>query len=345
MANPFIISFGKIPANYVSRSKITHEIFESFTATHPDRQAVILSGARGSGKTVAMTAIAKEFKQHEDWVVIELNPERDLLTGLLSKLYDHYPLQSIFAELKLNLSAFGIVDTTISSRPPVADIETALSHVLGSMKKHEKKLLICIDEISNNEYMRVFASAYQILIRNDHPVYLIMTGLFENIRSLENDKALTFLYRTPKIYLEPLNISAVAFQYEDLLQVDPETSLELAKLTKGYSFAFQVLGHLLWDEPEHKVTRKVLAEFDQYMAEYVYEKIWSEMSKVEQSIVLAIPEDKIKTSDLLKKTGLEKNTYSVYRDRLIKKGILDSREHGSIQFALPRFYQYLRTVR
>ena len=57
---------------------------------------------------------------------------------------------------------------------------------------------------------KVIASSFQTFIREDYPVFLLMTGLFENIRNLQNEDTLTFLYRTPRIELKPLGIIGMA---------------------------------------------------------------------------------------------------------------------------------------
>ena len=67
----------------------------------------MITGVRRSGKTVMLTDISKHFKNEKDWIVIELNPDRDMLQG--------------------------------------------------------------------------FASAFQILVRNEYPVFLLITGLFSKI--------------------------------------------------------------------------------------------------------------------------------------------------------------------
>ena len=48
----------------------------------------MITGVRGSGKTVMLTDISKHFKNEKDWIVIELNPDRDMLQGIAAKLYD-----------------------------------------------------------------------------------------------------------------------------------------------------------------------------------------------------------------------------------------------------------------
>lgn len=39
----------------------------------------MITGVWGSGKTVMLTDISKHFRKDKDWIVIELNPDRDLL--------------------------------------------------------------------------------------------------------------------------------------------------------------------------------------------------------------------------------------------------------------------------
>ena len=115
-----------------------------------------------------------------------------------------------------------------------------------------------------------------------------MTGLYENLYDLQNDKALTFLYRAPKMMMEPLNITAVKKQYMDIFSLDAEQAERMALLTKGYPFAFQVLGYLYWEQRDRKSIEDILPEYDQYLEEYVYSKIWSEMSELDKKIVYEI---------------------------------------------------------
>lgn len=58
--------------------------------------------------------------------------------------------------------------------------------------------------------MQAFASAFQIFIRQDLPLYLLMTGLYENINNLQNEDNTTFLYRAPKVELKSLNITTIS---------------------------------------------------------------------------------------------------------------------------------------
>ena len=194
MQNPFTLTFGKSPLELVERPLQTMEIVDTFTAETVNQQMFIITGVRGSGKTVMMTEIARRLREREDWVVIELNPATDLLQGMLAKLNSNKVCAAIIKSAKIDLSFFGF-GVAIDGVPPLTDTETAIITILEKLKKQDKRLLITIDEVTNNDYMKVFAGSFQIFVRQDLPVFLLATGLYENIDELQNEKNLTFLFR------------------------------------------------------------------------------------------------------------------------------------------------------
>ncbi len=190
----------------------TNQIIESFNAEIPSNQIFMITGVRGSGKTVMMTNIADEIRADESWIVVELNPMRDLLQSLAAKIYGIPEMHARFLKARLDFSAFGL-GVSIEDAVPVTDIESVIERMLEQIQQDGKRLLITIDEAANSENIRIFASSFQIFIRRDYPIYLLMTGLYENLYDLQNDKSLTFLYRAPKLMLEPLNYTAVRKHY------------------------------------------------------------------------------------------------------------------------------------
>ncbi|MDO4805196.1 MAG: ATP-binding protein [Lachnospiraceae bacterium] len=340
--NPFTLSFGKIPSLYISRLFQTEEIVRDFRQAVPSSQVYMITGVRGSGKTVFMSGISKEFEQESDWLVIELNPNRDLLQSLAAALYALPGMAALFIKAKLDFSFLGF-GATIEGGNPIFDIESALARMLEVIQNAGKRVLICIDEASNTEHMRIFASSFQMLIRQDYPICLLMTGLYENIYDLQNEKNLTFLYRAPKVRLEPLNFTAVRANYEKTLRVSREEAGQLASIVKGYPYAFQLLGYLYWTNAP-ATADEILPLFDQYLDEYVYSKIWSELSGKDKFVLNAMAESEAENvKDLRESLRMTSNEFSVYRDRLLRKGVIGAPERGRVVFLLPRFREFVTT--
>lgn len=343
--NPFAINFGRVPGQYINRHILIDEIAEELLSKETQNQCFMLTGMRRSGKTVTMTAIERRMGENDEWIIIRLNPERNMLEGLVAKLYDSKQYLTKFIDAEVNLSKFGI-GVNIGSKSPIADIESALEIILREIQRRNKRLLVTVDEVSNTAAMKEFASSFQMLIREDLPIFLIMAGLYENIHNLEDEKNLTFLYRTPKYEMEPLNMTLMAEQYRQIFDISQDEAFEMAAETKGYPFAYQVLGKYVWDDEGHKLNDEVLLKFDEAMRHYVYEKIWSELSPKDRwnmSFIVQAPS--MTTSEFLQLSGQKKNEFSQYRTRLRDKGLINVSERGIIRYTLPRFDVFVENAK
>ena len=338
--NPFTLFFGKQPLQYIDRLSQTDSVINTFESDDPSTQVYLVTGVRGSGKTVMMTSIANDLDKRGKWIVVNLNPTRDMLHALAAKLYKEPLFKPLLAELKVDFSLLGI-GVSIARSNKISDIESVIEILLGIAKKIKKKILVTIDEVTNSDHVKEFVSAFQIFVREDLPIYMIMTGLYENIQQLKDNRSLTFLYRAPKIELLPLNINAIKAAYKNVFSCTDETSEWMASQTKGYSFAFQVLGYLCW-EREDKDYKKVIPEYMQYLEEYSYEKIWSELSSAEKDVLRAMSEiDSDSVKDIWEKIGYGSDKFTVYRIRLIKKGVIYSPSYGRLALSLPYFKEFV----
>ncbi len=339
--NPFSLNFGIEPNRMISRNNQIDEIVEGFKAASPSTYLYIITGVRGSGKTVTMASIMHRLKADKDWVTVSLNPNRDLLKGLAANLFENPMLKPAFVKADISFSMG--VNVSLGMDAPEPDVEIKIKKMLSVLKNLGKKLLVAIDEVTNSSDLRAFASAYQIFLYEGFPFFLIMTGLYDNVRSLQNEKSLTFLYRAPKLELKPLGIQAMANNYKDVFRTEDDEALRMAKFTKGYSYAFQVLGYLKF---KRQVPFEMLIpEFDEIMEEYAYEKIWSELSPKDREIIHAIARNggKMKVQEIIKATGMTSSSFSTYRRRLGKGGILSTEEYGYCEICLPRFKEIVNS--
>ena len=338
MSNPYTLVFGQPPIESIERTSQIERIVSEFSQDRPSNYINLITGIRGCGKTVFITDIAEKLGNKKEWVVVNLNPKRDLLKSLAAKLDSNKSLNRIFRESEINLQAFGI-GVGIKGVSPISDIEEALIRMLRGIKKHGKRVLITIDEASNTREMRIFASSFQIFLRERLPVFLLMTGLFNNIDRLKNAEGMTFLERAPRTVLSPLDINAITGKYKNTLSIGDDKATRLAVMTKGYSFAFQTIGYFTWENPDDP--EKAMKEAKEYLIEFAYRKIWSELSPKDREVTRAI--SKVPSGEILKIREIlqfTSNQFNPYRDRLIKAGIITGSETGIVEFALPWFDEF-----
>ena len=158
--------------------------------------------------------------------------------------------------------------------------------MLEQLTKKGKKVLVAVDEAAPNTHVREFTSQFQTYMRKGHAIFLLMAGLYENVYELQNKSTLTFLYRAPKIEMGPLNARLVARQYQRTFDIPEEEPVAMSRLVRGYPYAYQVLGYLCYKRGAPY--SDMLDEFDAYLAEYVYEKIRSELSENDRTVVRAM---------------------------------------------------------
>jgi hypothetical protein len=114
----------------------------------------------------------------------------------------------------------------------------------------------------------------------------------------------------------------------------------MAKRTRGYSFAFQVLGYLMWEK--HGFSDEVDDEYRQLLADLSYDKIWSELSPKDRRLAWGIAQSRSgQVGEVRSILGIQTNEFNPYRRRLVRKGIIDGSERGYVRFLLPCFESYV----
>lgn len=296
--NPFTLTFGREPSTTIARLEDINQIVSSFSAANPTCQTYMISGLRGSGKTVLMTTVVKELLKEENCFSVDLNSSVDLLEDFAMRLADACKKNSNLTEggIDISLAGFGIgLSGSKIERDNVSKIESLLEYA----KKKNKRIIITIDEVISNESMKVFASQFQIFVRKEYPVYLIMTGLYENIYAIQNDSQLKFLLCSPKIIMDPLSIQQIINKYKKIFELDENKAIKLAAITKGYALAFQALGYLYWEYKDELLFEQILEKFDELLGDFAYRKIWESLSATDKKIINIFSDNKkIKVADI-----------------------------------------------
>ena len=341
MRNPYVISFGRIPTQYISRRVLISDIIDALESDIIEEQAYKLTGVRGTGKTVTLTEIEKKIRENDNWIVVGVKSNGNIIEDIIANLYSSVPFLTSFVDANLNLTKFGI-GLNLSNKSPVASLDYALKTILREVDRKGMRVLITIDEARKTKHMVDFIQEFQILIREELPVFLIAAGLYEDVESIENAEGLTFFLRAAKYEMTPLNHTFIRNDYEKTLNVSREVAEKMATITKGYAFAYQALGKYMWDLNAQEITEEVLALLDETLAEKVYRKIWSELAPRDKWFLeYIVKKDKMSATELLEMTNKKHNEWSEPRKRLTEKGIIDTKIRGQIIVCLPRLKEFV----
>ena len=340
--NPFNIAFGKEPLQLIERPNEFARIVDDFDNLNPESNAYVITGARGCGKTILLSSIRSHYENDPGWITVDLVPYKDILELFAATLYQQGNFKKLFMKGEFSFSFHGL-SFSIEGEKPVTNVINMLSLMLEHAQKKNMRVLVTIDEVSASEEMKSFAHAFQLFLGKGYPVFLLMTGLPKNVTSLEGEKTLTFLLRAPKIRLGGLDASRIAEVYRDSLGVDEKESIVLAKYTKGYAFAFQLLGSLLFKSGKKAVDASIEREFDSIIRERAYSMIYKELTQREREIVLcAANPGQDANKAIMERVQMQKGTLSVYKKRLAESGIIDPDSRGKIKWSLPRFGEFLQ---
>lgn len=338
--NPFCLDFGAEPGLFIPRLAEHNKIIQTFESDTPSSHIFILTGVRGSGKTVLMTTVSHQLRDN-GWMHVDLNPESDMLSqlasGILKKSKNGFP------KMKFAVSVKG-VSVSVESDEKYRNVQTDLDSMMETLKKHRIRLLITLDEAGNTKNIREFTNYFQHCIREEYPVFIIMTGLYKNIRALQNNRTQTFLRRAPRIDLGALNLTRISMKYAEVFGCNQRISDNLARMTCGYSYGFQVLGYLIFEAGAKDADESILSNYKLNLEECSYDKIWEELSVAERKVMSAIASLKsnIAVKDVRESLNMDSNMFSTYRDVLVKSGVLSSDSaYGRLEFALPFFAEYV----
>lgn len=134
-----------------------------------------------------------------------------------------------------------------------------------------------------------FVSEYGRWLRAGYPVYFICTGSCENMHELSSVKNLTFFRRAATIYTQPLNVVRMSEMYRRKLHIDSAQAREMAKVTKGHTYAFQKLGALYFGKEETETLYSdIIPELKTELFSHYYENIWKEMAEQDRFLAKLI---------------------------------------------------------
>lgn len=210
--------------------------------------------------------------------------------------------------------------------------------MLESIGGQGRQVPAVVDEMSDTVALREFLSAFKAYAERGLPLFLLGTGIYENVSCL--GKAVPFLRDALTIALGPLDLRAIADSYQPVFGFDDEEALAMAEETKGYAFASQLLGYLAWEAEGD--WRSAIPDFCHCLDEYAYGGIWSRLSQEEHEALLPMAcAGGGNVADGRRELREESIPSSIWQ-KLLAKGFVVPDGCGCLQLALPYFDRFVQ---
>ncbi|MBT1172739.1 ATP-binding protein [Bifidobacterium sp. MA2] len=365
-ANPFKPTAGVMPPVLIGRESVSLDFREGLDdgPGAPDR-LMLITGPRGSGKTVMLTELGMIARSRR-WEVIDETASDGLCDRLIARIAPE-PSRIAGATIKpsvmgVSLGEFGIVPALRPST--LRDAMTARLRTLGK----GRGLLITIDETQDAslEDMTAIAIAAQHMLRDNADVAFVFAGLPSLVSDLLNAKVLTFLRRASIKELGDVPLDDVRRALADTIRgagvAINDEALDLAtRATGGYPYMIQLVGYSIWRRARRRestdghahgnaiLTDDVKAGVEQARAklgEGVCAPVVKQLSgrAVDYLRAMALDDGPSSSSDVAARMHESMDYANIYRQRLLDKHVIVAPARGRVDFAIPFLREYLRST-
>lgn len=366
-SNPFTPSFGTTPPLLVGRDDAITAFAEALdTGVGDPYRAMLLTGTRGSGKTVLLNALEDQARQR-GWAVVSQTARPGMLAEMVDTRLPRAAIDALGQHQNSTITGasatvFGvgasITRNLNTDAGPDPDLRDRLFHLADTMDQtNQAGVLISIDEVHRSalDDLRVIAQEVQHAFREGRQVAFISAGLPESVSDLLNEHVLTFLRRAERYTLGPVDDSdvadALATPITRLGHHITDEALEIATAgTGGYPYLIQTVGYESWRLARDGTTitaehaRTGVESARRRVGRLVHDPTLAALSAIDKSylVAMAVDEGPSRTGDIAHRIGQTPQYAGTYRKRLLAHGIITSPRHGYVDFTLPYLREYLR---
>lgn len=374
-ANPFRPTFGVSPRVLAGRRDVLEE-FALALAEGPGspQRAMLVSGARGMGKTVLLNEL-EDAARSQGWVVVRARPHeamiRDLVdTDIPLAIRDldqtgpaaaGRPTRRVTG---IEVAGLGAVHTTTDpGTAPTPTVFSALRDLGALTARHGAGVLITLDEAqaADPEQLHLLSTAIQGLARDELDIAFVAAGLPHGIDELLRAPGTTFLRRAERVTLGRVSPEEAADAFsrtagEGGLPMSPAAARLAASRSEGYPYLMQLLGSMAWararlDGDERIDEAHLDAVHDRAvdrLGRQVHEPALGEATDRELELLIAMARlsldtggGPVATGDLAAALGTKPNGISMARRSLLDKELLVAPSYGHLDFALPYLAEFL----
>lgn len=363
--NPFTPAFGISPPKIVGRELFVEDFAEALdSGPGSPCRAVLVTGDRGTGKTVTLNLFEEEALKRE-WVVISETLRKGLVNDLVEStlpriLTGEKPKPNAFLSgVSLPFVGGGVNREKSEAYPSKDTVRTLIFDLAAELDKQERGILISLDEVhlGYEDDLVPIVQVIQHAHRRGLPVAFVAAGLPDAIKDVLNADVLTFLRRAERMTTRYLTTEeAFAALSEPLMRaevkIERRVLREIAETTGGYPFFVQSVGHELfrsarenqWNlETKDDAVSEAMNKAKERLFRAVHDHETAGLTPNQTSYLLAV-RHATTAADIARSLGKKSSTaLSVPRAQLIAKGLVRSSGHGRVEYTLPFFREYLES--
>ena len=356
--NPFTPNFGQIPKYIAGREQVISEVLRALegNSVDPARTSIFI-GARGTGKTALLSYFSHECRS-KGWISVNVNcipgVQEDILQQLASAAQEFIPRKDSKTVTGVSFGQlFGVSWKEKEQNP--SNWRSRITEALMELEEYGAGLLITIDEVTASlDEMIQIASIYQLLLRENRKIALLMAGLPSEVSALLNERSVSFLRRSSQYVLGRIEDHDIELGLKKTVDasgktITPEALLKAVKAIDGFPYMMQLVGYRSWQQAENENVIGVreadegirLAEKD--FESRVLKATAVELSKVDIQFIKAMlpDEDVSEVSQIEKRMRKNAGYISRYRIRLIEQGVIEQAGRGKVRVSLPGLKKYI----
>lgn len=380
--NPFSPGAGSPPPALVGRDSILQDadiLLERALRSRTTR-SMLMTGLRGVGKTVMLNKIEQTALQKGSYYTLFLEVRESesfttaLASGLRKILFELdaiagygskakkalMVLRNFIGTIKVNM---GDISLDLAPLPGIADsgdfatdLTDLFLSVADAAQEQNKGVALLIDEMQLliREEFNAIIMAMHKLQQVQKPLVLIGAGLPTLPKQAGEAKSYAErLFDYPiigqlsrpdsdKALLEPVQREGATFTNEALSAIYHHS--------QGYPYFLQMWAYQVWNtagKPRmdlsdvQAATTNTFYMLDHYFFRVRFDRL-TEHEKIFLRAMAELPDGEYKSADIARSLKRSSNSIAPIRDRLIKKGMVYSPRHGSLDFSVPLFAGFLR---
>lgn len=356
--NPFTPNFGQIPRHIAGRIQEREDILYALDGNlgSPARTSILI-GARGCGKTALLAFLAEE-SQKRGWISVNTSCvpgiQEDIIQQTILKAEKIIPREKESKMTGITIGPFAMEWENKNQLD--MNWRTQITRLLDKLEESDTGLFLTIDEVDPGlDEMIQIASIYQLLIRENRKIALLMAGLPSQVSSLLNDRSVSFLRRASQYHLSQIEEYEVRKAFEQTLEeagktIDSEALSTVVKVIDGYPYMMQLVGYRVWDESSEldriglKEAIKGINLASKDFENRVLRATVRELSDGDLRFLEAMLPDEgpSNVSDIEKRMNKTSGYVSTYRRRLIEAGIIEMEGRGKVKSILPGLKEYIK---